>query len=382
MPISKKSKKLDLLDMDVGTVSEDLEVPVASEVVFRKVWRIRNFKKIVSKRDFLDSPEFRCSVNGMSTYWNVSVRFWKGPNGKKISNPLVLCLNLTGCETEETGQARVRYQFGIWDASIRYWEFCDISNIILNLENTNELLSIGYKTLGVHDRHIDNDKNVRIMVKVQIIQSEEEKHSLSQDLARVLANESKEYCDTIVECATQNGEEPFKVNSLLIKARSPKLGVMLQKYKDPKNENIRYKLDLSVLSYDVVRELLRYIYTDKVDNTDTHANKLLPLSTRFNLPGLTALCERTLLESMTPNNVPNILLLADQYGCENLRKAALQYCEDTEAIKGSVQMGKSLAWRVMEMVNPDLFLEACESIGSSSSTLDDSPGSYSDGFEQ
>lgn len=34
------------------------------------------------------------------------------------------------------------------------------------------------------------------------------------------------------------------------------------------------------------------------------------------------------------------------------------------------------------MVNPDLFLEACESIGSSSSTLDDSPGSYSDGFEQ
>lgn len=64
--------------MDIGTVSEDLEVPVASEVVFRKVWRIRNFRKIVSKRDFLDSPEFRCSVNGMSTYWNVSVRFWKG----------------------------------------------------------------------------------------------------------------------------------------------------------------------------------------------------------------------------------------------------------------------------------------------------------------
>lgn len=94
-----------------------------------------------------------------------------------------------------------------------------------------------------------------------------------------------------------------------------------------------------MLSYEVVRELLRYIYTDKVDNTDAHANKLLPLSTRFNLPGLTALCERTLLESMTPNNVPNILLLADQYGCENLRKAALQYCEDTEAIKGSVQMG-------------------------------------------
>lgn len=73
-------------------------------------------------------------------------------------------MNLTGCETEETGQARIRYQFGIWDASIRYWEFCDISNIILNLQNTNELLSIGYKTLGVHDRHIDNGNEFIIFV--------------------------------------------------------------------------------------------------------------------------------------------------------------------------------------------------------------------------
>lgn len=42
--------------------------------------------------------------------------------------------------------------------------------------------------------------------------------------------------------------------------------------------------------------------------------------------------------------------------------------------------GKTLAWRVMEMVNPDLFQEACESICSSSSNLDSSgtTGSWSD----
>ena len=382
--LTKKSKPVqEIVDVEVGSVSEDLEVPVASEVVFRKVWRIRNFKKIVAKKDFLDSPEFRCSVNGMSTYWNVAVRFWKGSNGKKIPNPLVLCLNLTGCETEEKGQARVRYQFGIWDASIRYWELCDISNLVLNLENSHNLISIGYKTLGINERHIDSEKDLRIMVKVQIIQSEEEEHSLSQDLARILATESEQYADTIVECTSETKDEPFKVNSMLIKARSSKLGAMLQKYKDPKNENIRYKLDLSILDYCIVKELLRYIYTDKVDNTDAHANKLLPLSTRLHLPGLTALCERTLLESMTPSTVPNILLLADQYGCENLRKAALHYCEESTALKGTAHPnGKSLAWRVMEMVNPDLFLEACESIGNSSSTLDSptTPGSVSDGL--
>ncbi|KAF5291569.1 hypothetical protein FQR65_LT01882 [Abscondita terminalis] len=381
--LTKKSKNTsDLIDVEVGSVSEDLEVPVASEVVFRKVWRIRNFKKIVTKKDYLDSPEFRCSVNGMSTYWNVAVRFWKGSNGKKIPNPLVLCLNLTGCETEEKEQARIRYQFGIWDATIRYWELCDISSMVLNLENSHNLISIGYKTLGINERHIDSEKDLRIMVKVQIIQSEEEKHSLSQDLARILATESAQYSDTIVDCASNTKEPPFQVNSLLLKARSSKLGTMLQKHKDPNNENIKYKLDLSVLDYCIVKELLRYIYTDKVENTDAHANKLLPLSTRLHLPGLTALCERTLLESMTPTTVPNILLLADQYGCENLRKAALHYCEESAVVKGTVHTDKSLAWRVMEMVNPDLFQEACESIGNSSSALDSpaTPSSLSDGF--
>lgn len=86
--------------------------------------------------------------------------------------------------------------------------------------------------------------------------------------------------------------------------------------------------------------MFRYIYTDKVDNAESWASKLLPLSISFFLPGLTTLCERTLLESITPNNVPNILLLADECGCESLRKAALHYCEETDIIKGNTSIGK------------------------------------------
>lgn len=218
------------------------------------------------------------------------------------------------------------------------------------------------------------------MVKIQIIQSEEERHSLSQDMARILAEER--FIDTVVLCNCPESQKPIYINSMLIKTRSNKLATKLRDHTDDTtNKNIKYKIDLSELNYNVVHELIRYIYTDKVENTEAFAQKLLPLSTRFHLPGLTALCERTLLESLTPANVPSILLLADQCGCENLRKAALRYCENSEEIKGNVQTGKSsLAWRVMEMVNPDLFLEACESLGSSSSNLDSpgTPGSSSD----
>lgn len=82
MPTKPKSPKngkgKEVEELDVGTIHEEVEVPVASEVVFRKIWTIRKFHKTISKRDSLDSPVFRCSVNGMSTFWNIAVRFWKG----------------------------------------------------------------------------------------------------------------------------------------------------------------------------------------------------------------------------------------------------------------------------------------------------------------
>ncbi|XP_019865453.1 speckle-type POZ protein B isoform X2 [Aethina tumida] len=375
-----KAKKEPPVDVEVGAIHEELEIPVASEVIFKKIWTIKQFNKTIAKRDLLDSPIFRCSVNGMSTFWNVAVRFWKGPQGKKVTNPLVVCLNLTGCETEETGQARVRFQFGVWDASIRHWETCDISSVVLNLQNTQELLSVGYKSLGILDRHIDNNKNVAIMVKLQIIQSDEEVHSLSQDMARLLDNRSDNTKDTLIECTCGEKDEPILVHSWIIKTRSVKLARKLQDHQDPKNKNVKYKIDFADYQHALIQELIRYIYTDKVENAETFACRLLPLGVKYELHGLKALCDRTLCSSLTPSNVANILLLADQCGCENLRKAALHYCEESEEIKGSVQIGKNLAWRVMEMVNPDLFLEACESIGSSSSNLDSpgTPGSWSD----
>lgn len=75
---SKSKKKNLAMDKEVGAVSEELEVPIASDVVFRKMWHIRQFKKTLQKRDCVDSPVFRCSVNNLTTFWTISIRFWKG----------------------------------------------------------------------------------------------------------------------------------------------------------------------------------------------------------------------------------------------------------------------------------------------------------------
>lgn len=89
-----------------------------------------------------------------------AISLFTGPNNKKVTNPVVVCLNLTGSHTEETGQARVRFQFGIWDANIRHWECCPISSVVVYLENTSELITAGYKSLNVVDKHLDSGKQI------------------------------------------------------------------------------------------------------------------------------------------------------------------------------------------------------------------------------
>lgn len=74
------------------------------------------------------------------------------------------------------------------------------------------------------------------MVKIQVIHSDEEKHSLSQDLANVLDSESEEFTDTIVECSEKDEVKTLKAHSFLIRIRSPKLGMQLRKHKDETNQ--------------------------------------------------------------------------------------------------------------------------------------------------
>jgi len=88
------------------------------------------------------------------------------------------------------------------------------------------------------------------------------------------------------------------------------------------------------------------------------------------LPGLKTTCEKYLSDNINPSNVPSLLLVADQFECEALKRAVLEFCEGhAPAIQ------KNMTWKVLEMVNPELFEEVCEAgLGSSvSSNMDSLP---------
>lgn len=84
-------------------------------------------------------------------------------------------------------------------------------------------------------------KDVQIMVKIQIIQSDEEVHSLSQDMARLMSK--KDTKDTLIKCSTsEEDDEPIEAHSWVIRCRSSKLANRLTQYDSDKNKvNILFR---------------------------------------------------------------------------------------------------------------------------------------------
>ncbi|KAK0179587.1 hypothetical protein PV327_005325 [Microctonus hyperodae] len=346
----------------------ELLVPTVSDIVFKYSWSIQNYKKTVAKNSLIDSSSFDLNVNGIHSSWNLSIRFWKGPEGKRITNPVVLCLNMLNCSVEEVEQAKIRFQFAVYNANINHWEYCHVSRTILELKSTSDIISLGYRDLSIVDRHIKKTGEVMVMVKIQIIQCESERHSLSQDMAKLLKHPRA--ADTKLICAGMSNEE-IPVHASVIAARSDVLADMIVPVVMENNGemNYRYVLELPELSRDITEELLRYIYSDHVDNLDTLVSQLLSAAERYRLQGLKELCERNLIETLTPENVASLLLIADEFSCDALKRASLAYCEEN-----AMSINKSFAWKIMEQVNPELFNEVCEAgMGSSrSSNIDDS----------
>lgn len=93
---------------------------------------------------------------------------------------MVLCLNMLNCTVDEAEQAKIRFQFAVFNADVKHWEYCHVSRTILELKSYTDIISLGYRDLSIADRHLKKNGEVMLMVKIQIIHYESEKHHLSQ----------------------------------------------------------------------------------------------------------------------------------------------------------------------------------------------------------
>ena len=148
------------------------------------------------------------------------------------------------------------------------------------------------------------------------------------------------------------------VHKVVLAARSSVFAAM---FEHEMKENQQNRVTIEDIDYDVLREMLAYIYTGKSRNMEKMASDLLVAADKYNVTGLKEKCEVALCSALTTENAVDLLALADTYSAKYLKKRAIRFIS-TRVKDVMLTPG----WKKVSSNQPSLFIELFEAAFSKS----------------
>lgn len=90
-------------------------------------------------------------------------------------------------------------------------------------------------------------------------------------------------------------------------------------------ERKQNRVDITDVDHEVLREMLRFIYTGKATNLEKMADDLLAAADKYALERLKVMCEEALCTSLAIENAAEILILADLHSADQLKAQAIDF---------------------------------------------------------
>lgn len=146
----------------------------------------------------------------------------------------------------------------------------------------------------------------------------EEWRSLLGDLKRLyLKNpDNPAFADTTLEC---QGIE-LKCHSFVLTARSTVFETALTQSGFLEAQTRKIKIE--EMDVDILRKMIRFIYTDVVDDKEAYASTLFHAADRYDLPKLRTLCLKMMLKNVNASNAADYFHLAYLHGHLDLKREA------------------------------------------------------------
>ncbi|KOB70716.1 Roadkill, partial [Operophtera brumata] len=142
---------------------------------------------------------------------------------------------------------------------------------------------------------------------------------LSEDLGNLLTDDS--FSDVTMKSA--DGQE-FRAHKNVLAARSK---VLRAHFEHNTKESITNVVE-TPWETAVLRDVLMFVYTDKVPRVDDAPDKLLVAADYYQLDRLKSLCEDALNNRLTVENAVDTLQLADLYSLNLLRQSTLNFIKN------------------------------------------------------
>lgn len=90
-------------------------------------------------------------------------------------------------------------------------------------------------------------------------------------------------------------------------------------------EKLENTVEIADIKYDVLVEMVRFVYSGKVNNIDTIACELAAAADKYAIHGLKAMCEETMCKNLSVDNVVEYLDFADKYRMDKLKKKSIEF---------------------------------------------------------
>ncbi len=120
----------------------------------------------------------------------------------------------------------------------------------------------------------------------------------------------------------------------------------------PSQENQTNQIELKDVEYEILEELINFIYTGQVTKLDQLADSLLPVADKYAIVSLVKLCEESLSFNLTVDNVVHRLVLSYLHNAVTLKRAAMGFIE-----RNICTVRKTDGWIQAQLKYPQLFLD-------------------------
>ncbi|XP_022245728.1 protein roadkill-like isoform X2 [Limulus polyphemus] len=139
---------------------------------------------------------------------------------------------------------------------------------------------------------------------------------LSDDLG--LLFESQKFSDVILSV---NGRE-FYGHKAILAARSLVFAAMFEHEMEEKKQN---RVHITDMDHEVLREMLRFIYTGKSPSLEKMADDLLAAADKYAIERLKVMCEEALSTNLSVETAADVLILADMHSADQLKAHSIDF---------------------------------------------------------
>eukprot|EP00092_Neocalanus_flemingeri_P017599 GFUD01019041.1.p1 GENE.GFUD01019041.1~~GFUD01019041.1.p1 ORF type:complete len:328 (+),score=85.76 GFUD01019041.1:66-1049(+) len=140
--------------------------------------------------------------------------------------------------------------------------------------------------------------------------------SLSLDFLALLEDSS------LSDITIQNQGGQISVHSVILSARSPVFRAMLRSDMEEKKTGI---IKIEDFEIDVVKAMVNYIYTAKIDEKFEDMRALLRIGDKYQIQSLVDKCCKLLISSISSSNVVDLGVLAETYSFQAMLKKCSEF---------------------------------------------------------